>query len=188
MSGSGDEWLTITDDHGRRRLDNPDDFVRLGVQAASPRNVRVIPVLVDRAKMPHADELPPPLASLVRRQALEFSPAPFEFDTNWLFKVLDHTLAEVRSTHYDGGMSPAAGSPAIRTHLHSERPVSGIDADASPVTSGDGIQVSGLQAGSRPDPDATRVGDTVTVTYALTGMKTPVHLYTDAGRHRIEWT
>jgi len=60
----GDQWLTITDQAGRRRLDNPDDFVRLEIEAALTRNVRVIPVLVEGARMPHADELP---ASLAKR-------------------------------------------------------------------------------------------------------------------------
>src|SRR5215213_4899040 len=52
----GDEWLTITDEHGRRRLDDPGDFVRLEIEAALARNVRVIPVLVDGARMPRPDE------------------------------------------------------------------------------------------------------------------------------------
>jgi hypothetical protein len=71
----GDEWLTITDEHGRRRIDNLDDFVRLEIEAALERNVLVIPILVDGARMPRADELPDSLARLVRRQALELSPA-----------------------------------------------------------------------------------------------------------------
>ena len=66
----GDQWLTITGEDGRRRLENPDDFVRLEIEAALTRNVRVIPVLVDGARMPRAGELPPSLAKLVRRQAL----------------------------------------------------------------------------------------------------------------------
>ncbi len=97
----GDEWLTITDEHGRRRLDNPDDFVRLEIEAALSRRVRVIPVLVGEARMPHADELPDSLAALVRRQALELSPARFDFDTSRLLKVLDRTLGEVRATQQD---------------------------------------------------------------------------------------
>ncbi len=80
----GDEWLTITDEHGRRRLDNPDDFVRLEIEAALARKVRVIPILVDGARMPRADELPDSLSKLVRRQALELSPSRFDFDTSRL--------------------------------------------------------------------------------------------------------
>jgi hypothetical protein len=46
----GDQWLTVTDVNGRRRIDDPDDFVRLEIQAALTRNVRIIPILVDGAK------------------------------------------------------------------------------------------------------------------------------------------
>ncbi len=48
----GDQWLTLTDSHGRRRLDDPDDFVRLEIEAALERNVRIIPILVDGASPP----------------------------------------------------------------------------------------------------------------------------------------
>jgi hypothetical protein len=93
----GDQWLTITDADGRRRLEDPGDFVRLEIEAALARQVRVIPILVDGARMPRADELPPSLAALVRRQALELSPSHFAFDIGRLLKVLDTTLAEVRT-------------------------------------------------------------------------------------------
>jgi hypothetical protein len=99
------EWLTVTDEHGRRRLDDPDDFVRLELEAALARNIRVIPVLVDGARMPRADELPDSLAKLVRRQALELHPSRFDFDTGRLLKVLDGALAEVRAAQ--GEPSPA---------------------------------------------------------------------------------
>jgi TIR domain len=95
----GDEWLTITDEDGRRRLDDPDDFLRLEIEAALARGVRVIPILVDGAPMPHAAELPASLAKLVRRQALELSPARFDSDTGRLIKVLDKTLAELQTAH-----------------------------------------------------------------------------------------
>src|SRR3954452_25445853 len=92
----GDTWLTVSDDHGVRRLEDPDDFVRLEIEAALTRNIRVIPILVDGASMPGDEELPPSLAPLARRQALELSPSRFDFDTGRLLEVLDKTLAEVR--------------------------------------------------------------------------------------------
>jgi TIR domain-containing protein len=103
----GPRWLTIADEQGRRRrLDNPEDFVRLEIEAALTRRVRVVPILVDGARMPRVDELPGSLALLVRRQALELSPARFDFDLGRLLRVLDRTLAE--------GPGPAAGGPAAR--------------------------------------------------------------------------
>ena len=90
----GDEWLTISDEHGRRRLDNPDDFVRLEIEAALERDVRVIPILVDGARMPTVPELPGSLAGLVRRQGLELRPNRFDFDLDRLLRVLDRTLTE----------------------------------------------------------------------------------------------
>ena len=111
----GDEWLTLTDDHGRRRLDDPEDFVRLEIEAALTRNVRVIPILVDGARMPRADELPDSLARLVRRQALELSPARFDFDTGRLLKVLDMALAEVRAAQAERSPTPSVPQAAPAT-------------------------------------------------------------------------
>jgi TIR domain len=93
----GERWLTITDEHGTARLDDPEDFVRLEIEAALARNVRVIPILVEGARMPHPDQLSPSLAKLANRHALELSPSRFEFDTGRLLKVLDSTLADVHA-------------------------------------------------------------------------------------------
>jgi hypothetical protein len=95
----GDQWLTITDEQGQARLEDPHDFVRLEIEAALMRDVRVIPILVEGARMPRADQLPPSLADLVHRQALELTPSRFDFDTARLLEVLDGTLAEVHAAH-----------------------------------------------------------------------------------------
>jgi hypothetical protein len=92
----GNQWLTATDQNGRRRLDNPGDFVRLEIEAAFTRGVRVIPILVDGALMPRADQLPESLAPLVRRQALELSPNRFGSDFQRLLPVLNRTIAAAR--------------------------------------------------------------------------------------------
>lgn len=85
----GKQWLTTTESTGRRRLDNPDDYVRLEIAKALQRNIRVIPVLVQEATMPSAEDLPEDLARLAKRQALEISDSRWDYDTEQLVKVLD---------------------------------------------------------------------------------------------------
>jgi hypothetical protein len=62
----GREWLTVKDKGGRRRLDDPGDFVHLEV-AALARRSRVIPVLAQDTPMPSVEDLPPSFARLARR-------------------------------------------------------------------------------------------------------------------------
>jgi hypothetical protein len=89
----GPQWATVTDAQGRRRLDEPDDFVALEVGTALRReDVKVIPVLVDGARMPLADELPPALKTLGRRQAIELSAARWRYDVETLLAALDKAL------------------------------------------------------------------------------------------------
>ena len=97
----GPAWLTMTDEHGRRRLDDPDDFVRLEIEAALARGIRVIPVLVDRTRMPRDDELPEGLAKLVRLQALELSPNRFDRDVERLLRVLERAVAQAHEQSRD---------------------------------------------------------------------------------------
>jgi hypothetical protein len=92
----GDRWLTVTGQDGRRRLDNLDDFVRLEIEAALARDVRVIPILVEGARMPRADELPASLCKLARRQALELSPSWFDVGTERLLRVLERSIKEAQ--------------------------------------------------------------------------------------------
>ena len=54
----GRQWISIKDENGKPRLDNPEDFVHVEIAAALDRDVRVIPVLVDGVYMPRSTELP----------------------------------------------------------------------------------------------------------------------------------
>ena len=89
----GPHWLAAAGQDGRRRLDDPADFVRLEIEAALARGVRVIPVLVDGAQLPRAEQLPASLGRLAGRQALELSHARFGSDIGRLMSVLDRTLS-----------------------------------------------------------------------------------------------
>ena len=90
----GDEWLSTTDTAGRRRLDDPHDFVRLETSVALEREIRVVPVLVGGALMPRAEELPSELKSLARRQAIEISHKQWEASTQELIRALNTMLGQ----------------------------------------------------------------------------------------------
>ena len=64
----GPTWLSGKDATGRRRIDDPNDFVRLEIGSALKRDIAVIPVLVGGAKMPLEQDLPADLKGLVYRQ------------------------------------------------------------------------------------------------------------------------
>jgi TolB-like protein/tetratricopeptide (TPR) repeat protein len=65
----GRRWLGEQPD-GSRRIDDPNDFVRLEIASALKCKIPVIPVLVDDAPMPKQTKLPPDIEPLVYRQAL----------------------------------------------------------------------------------------------------------------------
>ncbi len=91
----GPNWLTSTDGQGCRRIDDPDDFVRLELANALSRGIRVIPILVDGATAVAASDLPDDLKSLARRQATEIRHDRFASDADQLVdtlkKIVSHT-------------------------------------------------------------------------------------------------
>jgi TIR domain len=88
----GPRWLTATDEDGRRRLEDPDDLVRLEVGAALERGIRVIPILVEGAGMPRRQELPEALAGLARRNALSLRHESFRSDAERLLAAIGPVL------------------------------------------------------------------------------------------------
>lgn len=111
----GSRWVGAAGPDGRR-LDDPGDFVRLEIEAALTRGVRVIPVLVDGARMPRPDRLPACLAPLARRQAVELSHARFTADLADLLNVLEKELRPVQGPKTPpSGALPARGRTAGKT-------------------------------------------------------------------------
>lgn len=81
--------MTLTDDSGQRRLENPHDWVRIEIREALRLQKKIIPVLVGDAAMPAAGELPEELASLAGRHAIEITESRFDYDSEQLIRAID---------------------------------------------------------------------------------------------------
>jgi len=88
----GNHWLSVTEPNGGRRLDSPSDFVSIEIGKALERGIRVIPVLVGGATLPHPSDLPTNLQALCGRQAMEVRDSHFHSDVKDLIDVLHRTL------------------------------------------------------------------------------------------------
>jgi hypothetical protein len=135
----GPDWLGITDAEGRRRLDDPKDFVRLEVASAlGRREIRVIPVLVNGATMPKPDELPEDLKALSTRNALEVRDTRFDDDVTHLIKAIGG--ARRRRLARVAGLAalPLAGALAVFVVLSTGAPE--VQADLSLYEGGGELQ------------------------------------------------
>jgi hypothetical protein len=77
----GADWVNTTDEQGKRRLDDSNDFVRLEVETGLRSGMAVVPVLVSYTPMPEASQLPPSLRPLVTRNGMVVRPDP-DFNTD----------------------------------------------------------------------------------------------------------
>ena len=92
----GPTWATLANGGSRPRITKKEDFVRLEVQTALRRpEVRVIPLLVGGARMPHSEELPKELRALTRRNAFELSDLRWRYDVGRLMGTLEELLKTV---------------------------------------------------------------------------------------------
>jgi hypothetical protein len=91
----GNGWLDARDERGNRRLDDPNDFVRIEIESALRQGKRVIPVLVHEARMPRPDELPEAIRPLATRNAVRLTHERFRADVQGLIKALQGALADV---------------------------------------------------------------------------------------------
>ncbi len=109
----GPDWLTVTDETGQRRIDDPDDFVNIEICRAMERNVSVIPVLVDEASMPSEAELPERLKGLARRQAVRLDHKTYGQDLERLNRALGgrtlHRSGKHKTRKRNGWLMPAVG-------------------------------------------------------------------------------
>lgn len=108
----GPNWLTLTDESGRRLIDDPRDWIRREIVDALTHGLRVIPVLIDEARLPAEAELPDDITWLSRRQ---YVPLRHRYPTVDLAHLVeritevDHELAKAaaqrHSSHQDADHS-----------------------------------------------------------------------------------
>jgi hypothetical protein len=104
----GPNWLDARDEEGNRRLDNPNDFLRIEIATALQRDIPVIPLLLDGAKMPKADQLPQDLEELSVRNGLDVRHGSFRIDMDKLIGALKGAQASHQTaTRPSDPISPA---------------------------------------------------------------------------------
>jgi hypothetical protein len=158
----GPAWLAPDPDTGQPRLFDANDYVRLEIEAALNRQVRVIPILLQGARLPKAEVLPETLRPLLRRNALEMSDARWRFDAERLIDVLEEIEAEKRGIRRP---SRRASRPASITGLVRSQPalILGLGALVA-VFLLVALGLSGVIGGQRasPSPDtAASLGPTI---------------------------
>jgi hypothetical protein len=106
----GRKWTTAADSRGQRRLDDPQDYVRLEIATALQRSLRVVPVLVDGAAMPSSADLPDSLAALSRRQGSTLADGSWDDDVARLSRAMEK---EVQPEAATGGRAASSRRAAL---------------------------------------------------------------------------
>src|SRR5262249_1291890 len=111
----GQRWLDAIDRSGRR-LENPDDPVRLEIETALRYNIPVLPLLVEEGVMPPADRLPSSLQPIAYRNALPVRYDPdFDNDMRRVIAAVDsYVTAAVRAAQERDQAEAAARIRAAR--------------------------------------------------------------------------
>jgi non-specific serine/threonine protein kinase len=136
----GPQWLSITDSEGRRRLEDPSDYVRREIAAALEFDARVVPVLVDGSGMPSEAELPADVGALARRNAVAVGDTRFDRDIDRLLEALGlaDTGAEILPNNLPTQHTPFIGRAdeirATKGRLGEDRLVSLVGAGGSGKT------------------------------------------------------
>jgi tetratricopeptide (TPR) repeat protein len=98
----GPLWLENA--QGQRRLDNPNDILRMEITQALSEELTVIPVLVGGASMPSPIDLPEPINHLSRINAIEISDKRWNYDVGCL---MDHLQKLILPTREEVSLSEA---------------------------------------------------------------------------------
>jgi TIR domain/WD40-like Beta Propeller Repeat len=116
----GPSWEKLTGPDGRRRLDDPHDFVRAEISAALERDILVIPVLVQKANMPPGEALPKQIERLAYRNAIELSDERWRYDVGRLTAAIESAAKSQGSTG-EVKQQPDSSGPPLPTKAPIEK-------------------------------------------------------------------
>lgn len=107
----GRGWVDATSADGYRRLADPNDYVRLEIEAALSRGIRVVPVLIHGATIPKDTQLPASLVPLLARNAIELNRKYWDLDVQELADAIERIASE----HSRGvGAQPRRGAGELQ--------------------------------------------------------------------------
>jgi formylglycine-generating enzyme required for sulfatase activity len=110
----GPHWLG----KGAARINEADDPVRIEIETALQRNIAVIPVLMDGARMPRISDLPDSLKPFVYRNAAELTTGrDFHQQLDRLTRWMDHLLDNEQKPALQAGLERQ--QPGISTRSKS---------------------------------------------------------------------
>jgi len=157
----GKAWLSVADERGKQRLNDPHDFVRLETASALKRDIPVIPVLVQQAEMPRAEQLPDDLKDLAFRNSVELTHARWDSDVELLIAALRR--------YVDPSGPTSAPSPSPHTAPPAGRPRSWVIVPLATITLG----AIGYAVWNRPTPEGDDTKDTAAPPTRLAAASAP---------------
>ena len=127
----GPRWLNARNNDGNLRLDNPTDYVRVEIESALKRDVRVIPVLVDGASMPQPSDLPSSLQAFARRNAVEIAHHRFVADCDDLARNIKRALGVATTPSPPVQRFVSSSAPSEEVSVRSPAPQERVSAKPS---------------------------------------------------------
>jgi hypothetical protein len=125
----GDKWLAHAETADKNRLFDPRDYVRMEIEAALGRGIPVVPVLVDSAGMPAAEDLPESIQELIFHNAAEVR-AGRDLETH-ITRLVDGLWREIEP---DSTTASKSSPPAARTKQPPAQPAANAKSPAGKET------------------------------------------------------
>jgi hypothetical protein len=90
----GPHWLDARGADGLRRIDNPNDWVRVELRTAFQRRIPVVPVLLDGTALPDREHLPADIGLLSRSHYWQIRSQTVRADIRGLIEKLDRSAPQ----------------------------------------------------------------------------------------------